>query len=283
MIFLSAYEKKGYLTDDFKFFYLEDKKSHTFSYHYHEFDKIIIFLKGRVDYLIEGKTYPLFPHDIIFVSRNDLHKPIIDPNESYERIILYIAPGFLDRYKKDKADLYHCFHFAKKTQTHIMRFSETKFEQLITPIYKLNEALAADDFAKDLYVRLLFLEFFVLLNRAVGQKPLTDPAARYDKKTVELLTYINENLFNDLAIEKLSQKFYISKYYMMRKFKSETGYTLHQYILHKRLLLCRDFIRQEIPLTKICFDCGFKDYSTFSRAFKALFHCTPREYKKNLR
>ena len=59
---MPSYEKKGYLTTDFKIFHLKDTVLREFQYHYHEFDKIIIFLSGRVDYMIEGKSYSLHPH-----------------------------------------------------------------------------------------------------------------------------------------------------------------------------------------------------------------------------
>lgn len=37
-----------------------------FEFHYHDFDKILIFLSGKVTYLIEGRSYELQPYDIIF-------------------------------------------------------------------------------------------------------------------------------------------------------------------------------------------------------------------------
>ena len=69
--------------------------------------------------------------------------------------------------------------------------------------------------------------------------------------------------------------FYISKYYMMRLFKQETGYTLGHYISQKRLLLAKELLSSGVSVTQACFDCGFKDYSTFSRAYKQLFDETP--------
>jgi len=96
------------------------------------------------------------------------------------------------------------------------------------------------------------------------------------------MQYIKNHLFDKLTIDDLAQRFYLSKYYMMRKFKIDTGYSIHQYITNKRLLLARDCIRNDIPLTKLCFDCGFKDYSTFSRAFKNMFQQTPTEYKQSV-
>ncbi len=279
---MPSYEKKGYLTTDFKIFHLKDTVLREFQYHYHEFDKIIIFLSGQVDYMIEGKSYTLHPHDVVFVNRSDIHKPTIDFSQPYERIIIYISPEFIKTYKSGDDDLGCCFKTVQEKQSHVLRLTLGKDQQLLAQITRLSESLADRDFAHDLYTRLLFLEFMVLLNRSLHRSDHEETSASYDKKTLDLLNYINANLLEDLSVDDLAQKFFISKYYMMRKFKAETGYTIHQYITDKRLLYARELIGHNIPLTKICFDCGFKDYSTFSRAFKGMFKCTPRIYKQGL-
>ena len=63
---------------------------------------------------------------------------------------------------------------------------------------------------------------------------------------------------------------------MMRLFKQETGYTIGNYISSKRLLLAKELILSGMPATQACFDCGYKDYSTFSRAYKKNFGKSPR-------
>lgn len=55
---------------------------------------------------------------------------------------------------------------------------------------------------------------------------------------------------------------------MMRRFKAETGYTIHGYLTEKRLLLARERIRAGEALGQVSEACGFQDYSTFSRAYK---------------
>ena len=67
----------------------------------------------------------------------------------------------------------------------------------------------------------------------------------------------------------------------MRKFKADTGYGIHQYIRSKRLLLARDLLKTDRTITQICHETGFADYSTFSRAFKEMFHCSPRNYRQH--
>lgn len=90
-----------------------------------------------------------------------------------------------------------------------------------------------------------------------------------------ILDYVGEHLCENLSIDLIARHFYISKYYMMRLFKQETGYTLGQYISQKRLLLAKELLSSGVPGTQVCYDCGFKDYSTFSRAYKQLFGVTP--------
>ena len=68
---------------------------------------------------------------------------------------------------------------------------------------------------------------------------------------------------------------------LVAKFKADTGYGLHQYIRSKRLLMARDLLKTDMPITQIAADVGFMDYSTFSRAFKSMFGCTPREYRNS--
>ena len=49
-------EKTGYLNQEFRLFYLKDQKQQDFTYHYHDFYKVIIFLSGKATYQIEGKS-----------------------------------------------------------------------------------------------------------------------------------------------------------------------------------------------------------------------------------
>lgn len=46
--------KKGYLHRDFKIFHLKNRESIDFQFHYHDFNKIVIFISGDTTYLIEG-------------------------------------------------------------------------------------------------------------------------------------------------------------------------------------------------------------------------------------
>ena len=142
----------------------------------------------------------------------------------------------------------------------------------------LDSAGKEDVYAGEMYRRILFLKLLIELNRCCISNPeVFHKIARYDKKVVEIIHYINENLAGDLTIEALSDRFYLSKYHMMRKFKEETGYSMHQYILEKRVLAARGLILAGESAAIASMECGFKDYSTFSRAYKKLLGRLPSD------
>ena len=65
-------EKTGYLNEQFRLFHLKDQTRKEFSYHYHDFHKVVIFISGKAAYHIEGKAYQLKPWDILLVNRHHL-------------------------------------------------------------------------------------------------------------------------------------------------------------------------------------------------------------------
>ena len=85
---MAQYAKKGYLDGQFRLFHLTDQETREIEYHYHDFDKITIFIKGQVTYVVEGRSYELKPYDIVLVKHNDLHRLTVDNRAPYERIIV---------------------------------------------------------------------------------------------------------------------------------------------------------------------------------------------------
>ena len=104
---MPEYKKVGYLTSSFKLFHLKDQNKKEFSYHYHDFHKILILLNGDITYCIEGRSYQLAPNDIVLVHAGEVHRPIIQSESPYERIIIYVSPDFLKKYKEPDCDLSH--------------------------------------------------------------------------------------------------------------------------------------------------------------------------------
>ena len=266
-------EKTGYLEQDFRLFHIKDQTKREFSYHYHDFHKVIIFLSGKAAYHIEGKSYYLKPWDILLVNRHAIHKPEIDFSVPYERFVLWIRDDI------KSTELLRCFQKAIDRSYNLIRLDSDTQEKLKQLLYELEAALKDKKFGSELLGSALFTQFMVYVNRIFLEKQYIYDARSYssDSQIEELLRYINHNLTEDLSIETLARKYYLSKYHMMRKFKEETGYTIHNYIISKRLLLARTKISEGIPILKAAQLSGFSDYTTFSRAYKKQFGTAPSQ------
>lgn len=286
------YEKRGYLEEDFKIFYLEDLVSKEIEYHYHDFDKILVFFKGNIEYTIEGKAYTLIPNDIVLVPQGDSHKvePLLDVSldkqkstltqdkgkkgAEYIRLVIYLSPQFLTQFEEKGMSLRDCFLRVKDKYSHVVRLQAKNEKTLFDLAKQLRQSVLLKDteMLGSLYQRTLLQQFLIFLNREMKKESVHFvDTSRCNKKVVDIIQYINNHLTDEISIDSLAEKFYISKYHMMRQFKAETGYTVGSYMNQKRLLMARELLKQGEPVTKVYLDTGFNDYSTFIRAYKNLF------------
>jgi len=275
--------KRGYLNEDFHFFKLKDQKKNEFEFHYHDFNKIIIFISGEVTYIIEGKSYKLKPWDILLVGKNDIHLPIISEASTYERMILWLNPIFLEDHNRNNCNLLNCFQLATERKLNLIRTNKMDINSLKVNLVDLEGAIQDKAFGNEILKNALFIQLMVKINRLfLGMdinKNIDD--IKYDPRIEDILSFINSNLDIDLSIDILSNKFYLNKYYLMHLFKKETGYTLYAYIQKKRVIKAADLIKKGMQAGEVCSLCGFGDYSTFVRAFKKNFQLSPKQYYKS--
>lgn len=264
-------EKTGYLKEDFRLFHINDQTKKDFSYHYHDFHKIIVFISGKVTYHIEGKAYHLKPRDILLVSQGAIHKPEIDPSVPYERYIFWIRDDLSCQ------ELNTCFQKANDRSFNLVRADSALQERLKDLLPEIEQTLQNKHFGDTVLRNALFTQFMIYINRIFLRTSSSPDKKTYssDTQVEQLLKYINLNLSENLSIDQLANRFFFSKYHMMRKFKNETGYTIHNYITSKRLLMARSLISQGMPVMKAAQASGFHDYTTFVRAYKKQFGKAP--------
>ena len=152
-------------------------------------------------------------------------------------------------------------------------------EKLKDVLFELEASARSEAFGKDILTQALFQEFMVYLNRIFLEKQyiFDKKSYSYDSQIANILKYINHHLGEDLSVDALASRHYISKYHLMRKFKEETGYTLHNYVINKRLLQARTLISEGTPILKAAHESGFAEYSTFSRVYRKQFGKAPSE------
>jgi AraC-like DNA-binding protein len=81
-------------------------------------------------------------------------------------------------------------------------------------------------------------------------------------------TFITKNFTNSFSLDELARQSFLSKFHLLRVFKSTTGLTPYAYQMQLRLNEARRLIFQDKSLTDIAFELGFADQAHFTNTFK---------------
>lgn len=266
------YEKKGYLLEDFRLFHLWGAQGVKSEYHYHEFCKLLLLVSGTGGYSVEGQRYALQPGDIVLVDSRAVHRPEFAPDAPYERIIVYIDPGFLRQRSTEDCDLTEIF---SGKNGHVLRCA--KWQRLFSLASSLEETLSGSEYGRVILSTGALLRLLVEIGRdrasSSGQSP--SPLAAGDSRILQLMEYIRIHAAEDLSVDALAEQFYMSKYHMMHLFRKETGQSIYTYLTQQRLINARTLIAGGMRATEAAFRSGFATYSSFTRAYGKQFGVTP--------
>jgi len=245
----------------------------SFQMHLHETYEIFYFIAGDATFLVEGNEYPLEPGSLVTMRTSESHKIKLMGTDSYERYTLHFLPSFLDPIDPNHLFL-QPFHDHPLGQNNLYRPSEFKEEQ---PLSLLKSMCTGSDNPEE--KRLAVLSYVypllnLLRNTFLQKQNFSETASR--SLTEELVAYINLHLFEEISLDTISKHFFLSSSQLSRLFKQATGSSIWDYIMIKRLLAARSKIRAGVPFNKAAFECGFRDYSSFYRAYVHKFGVSPK-------
>lgn len=267
-------ENRGYLLEDYRLFHLKDAQGTKIDYHYHEFCKLLLLRSGSGHYMVEGRRYVLEAGDIVLLPSRCVHRPDFESGIAYERTIVYIDPDFLSRYSTTDCDL---LQVLSGEWGNVLRPDSRCRKQIYALADRLEHTLETLGYGQGIISNTVLLQLLVEIGKALQNPQAVHPTPiePASGRVSEIQRYIDAHLEEDLTIGEIARQFYISKYHMMRQFRSETGISIHAYLLERRLFLARERISQGMRATDSCFQSGFRSYSSFTRAYAKRFGTTP--------
>ena len=271
---MAEYAKRGYLLENFRLFHLRSESGEKVDYHYHEFCKLLFLVSGQGSYFVDGKRYLLSAGDMVLIGSRSVHKPELAAGSTYERIIIYISPDYLQQMSTTDCDLLSLF---SGSHGHVLRLKEPRRKAVFALVSKLERDLSQEAFGRTILSQADLLHLLVELGRSMEDSAtnLPQPSVPENRRVLEIMEYLDRNLSEEIDMDALAERFFISKYYMMRLFQRETGTTIYSYLTQKRLLKARELMNAGMRATESCYACGFHSYSSFTRAYSKYFGTTP--------
>ncbi|MCR5746235.1 MAG: AraC family transcriptional regulator [Lachnospiraceae bacterium] len=264
---------KGYLNEDYRVFHNSDSLGTDVGVHLHTFFKLTLVKEGKGTYMIDGNIYNIRPYDVILVPRHVPHKPGFAAGEMYDRYIFYMSSDMLGSFDSDDQILSDIFSGSASPVLHLNKKTAAPILSAADAVYKESRS---DAYASSLSARLGTIRLLIEIERCrKNADPATPSRNSENEKMLRILHYINENISEALPISLLSEQFFISRYHLMRLFKETFGFSIHEYITERRLLLADEQLRSGKEPVKVCYDCGFGSYSAFARAYRTRFGISP--------
>lgn len=101
------------------------------------------------------------------------------------------------------------------------------------------------------------------------------------KLLINILNFIDDNLYSNISINDLANVFHYNKDYIMRLFKKELKLTIIEYIQKKRIYHSLYYIENTSDsMLKISIKCGFHSQEYFTELFKRIIGISPRKFRK---
>ena len=268
------------LSRDYEIYYYSDCHMEPVDLHEHDYYEFYFFLEGNVSIQIEKKLYGLCAGDVVVIPPGVQHRAVIhNPNLPYSRFVFWISMDYYERLNMMSEDFFYTIRCVREKERYIFHNEPVEFSSIQSRIFHLIEEIHSDRFGKDSRIFLGICDLFLHLSRMIYEKDYPK-APKEDRDLYQsIIQYIDDQLDQDLSLEHLAGKFFASKYHIAHIFKENTGISIHQYIMKKRLAACRDAILSNISITKAYLMFGFKDYSSFYRAFKKEYGIPPKEYR----
>lgn len=97
-----------------------------------------------------------------------------------------------------------------------------------------------------------------------------------------VVAYVEDHLFEEIAIDKIAGELNYSKFYIARVFREHTGSTIYKYIQSRRLTeAARMLVETDMPIVDIAYEVNYQSQQSFTQAFHQVYLCTPQVYRKN--
>jgi YesN/AraC family two-component response regulator len=110
------------------------------------------------------------------------------------------------------------------------------------------------------------------------------PRNMISKEIRAALDYIDSNYRENISLEKISSKVFLSCYYFSRLFKAEVGVTFSSYVIYKKIEAAKEMLENTSKSAlEISNYLNFNEQTYFSKIFKKYVGETPSKYRRMIK
>ena len=230
--------------------------------------------------------------NIEFVVTEKITKDFTLHNHTHHYVVSYILKGscklFYNNVTMDlsKGDVFIVRPYMPHS---VMVDQESKILSLCIHKSLLNDKVL-DELNSIISLKFNELSNEIILDKTVEEKLLdgvslikqtiNDERYKLPKEIESIAEKIAEKSSEPFSLNQLSSEVYVSKYHLIRKFKSKIGLTPHQFMIQVRVRKAQKSIAEGERLVDAAIDNGFYDSSHFDKCFEKIVGIAPSDFSK---
>ena len=243
--------------------------------HHREYEFQLV-KRGSGAYFIRDRHVPFERRSLLVIPPNVTHRFVPQPGTAVEKYTLMFRP---DRFARAAG----AFRLPPGLPHRLVLTDHD-----VTAIELVFRALAYECEARKPFWRevlpLHLRHLFLLIRRAARAQ--TRQGGAEERGTHALVSWcateIEKRFAEELTLQALARAAGYSLYHLAHLFKRETGLSVKQYILQRRIAASRSLLVEQPGLTvdAVARQVGFSDFALFNRSFKKLTGQPPTLYRK---
>lgn len=251
------------------------------SKHFHSQYEIYYLLAGDRNYFAQGKVYNIKKGDLILINSNVLHKSVDGISSFHERLLIEFDMSFFESFliNYNVLELFNIFN----NDSIVVHLDEPIKKQFENCFFKIIQESKGNSIENSIALKVYFLELLIIISKLDYKTNISEfnnPSPLH-KKISEIVAYINNNYMNDIGLDFISGRFFISSAHLSRAFKKVTGFTFIQYLNSLRIKEAQKLLaRTPLSISEISRKVGYQNCTHFGRMFKSITSFSPREYRK---
>ena len=237
--------------------------------HWHEEIELLYFISGEGTVFCKYQNLKIKKGDIVLMNGNEPHSGCFDGDEI----------------------VYYCIQINTNFFHNLIGREYVVFKNLIEDprcaglLDRILEHTSQDGFRETMKVKRALFDFLSVITENYVESVLNEEEYKRSFKRLDtfnsILEYIHLHYDNDLSVQELANRFFISPSYFAHFFKGRTGKSVMEYINDIRLQHAKRFLEVEnISIGEVARRVGFRDANYFSRRFKLYTKMTPVQYKQ---
>jgi AraC-like DNA-binding protein len=261
------------------------KKPFWFPLHWHEQIEILDILEGTMKVLINGKTWEGVKGDVFIVDTGLIHGFFDSSPESEVRIFQFGREIFDEplTLAEDQGPEIPVFGRNPRINLSGNRSLYLRLKNLLTEI---NREFQKKEEGYRFIIKSDLYKLAALLLRNVPGENLFPTARIINEKNhtryLEQIFLCMYNRFDNpaLNLDDVAAEVGLSKYYLTRFMKDQTGLGFHNHLARIRLGRAKQYLAEsDMPVIDIAYLCGFRSLATFNRLFKGYTGTNPSAYR----